>query len=87
MVTPISYRENLAVEQLMQGFFRAASSVRRITQRLLLDWEERLAPEPSPTICLEDDFGLRRGRLAHATCVAARSATMAGALACAIAWR
>jgi [protein-PII] uridylyltransferase len=59
------HRENLAVEQLMQGFFRAASSVRRITQRLLLDWEERLASEPSPTIWFEDDFGLRRGRLAH----------------------
>jgi [protein-PII] uridylyltransferase len=59
------HRENLAVEQLMQGFFRAASSIRRITQRLLLDWEERLAPEPSPTIWYDDDFGLRRGRLAH----------------------
>ena len=73
------HRENLAVEQLMQGFFRAASSVRRITQRLLLDWEERLAPEPSPTIWFEDDFGLRRGRLAHRDAVAA-TAAMAGAL-------
>lgn len=73
------HRENLAVEQLMQGFFRAASSVRRITQRLLLDWEERLAAEPSPTLWYDDDFGLRRGRLAHRDPVAI-AAKLAGAL-------
>ena len=73
------HRENLAVEQLMQGFFRAASSVRRITQRLLLDWEERLAPEASPTLWFEDDFGLRRGRLVHRD-PARMAARMAGAL-------
>ncbi|HWT14460.1 MAG TPA: [protein-PII] uridylyltransferase [Patescibacteria group bacterium] len=74
------HRENLAVEQLMQGFFRAASSVRLITQRLLLDWEERLAPEPSPTIWYEDGFGLRRGRLAHRD-PAGIAARMVGAIA------
>lgn len=74
------HRENLAVEQLMQGFFRAASSVRRITQRLLLDWEERLATVPSPTLWYDDDFGLRRGRLVHRNPVAV-AGTLATALA------
>ena len=34
--------DNLAVEQFMQGFFRAAGSVRRISERLLLTWAARL---------------------------------------------
>jgi [protein-PII] uridylyltransferase len=59
------HRENLAVEQLMQGFFRAASTVRRIGSRLLVDWEERLAGVPATTTWFDDGFGLRNGRLAH----------------------
>lgn len=73
------HRENLAVEQLMQGYFRAASSVRRIAQRLLLDWEERLAELASPTLWFDDEFGLRRGRLTHKD-GNALVATLAGAM-------
>lgn len=38
------HRENLAVEQLMQGFFRSAALVQRLGDRLLQRFEESLQP-------------------------------------------
>jgi [protein-PII] uridylyltransferase len=39
---------NLAVEQMMQGFFRAAGIMLRINDRLLQRFEEQLAPKSAP---------------------------------------
>ncbi|MGI8559836.1 MAG: [protein-PII] uridylyltransferase, partial [Luteimonas sp.] len=54
---------NLGVEQMMQGFYRSAAVVRRISDRLLQRFEEHFdgtaVPEP-----LDDRFELRRGYLA-----------------------
>ncbi len=74
------HRESLAIEQMMQSYFRAASCVRRITQRLLIDWEERLADTPAHVQWFDDGYGLRNGRLAHRDPVAA-TARMVDALA------
>ena len=53
---------NLAVEQMMQGFYRAAALVLRIGERLLQRFEEQLdgAAVPEP---VDDHFDLRRGYL------------------------
>jgi [protein-PII] uridylyltransferase len=54
---------NLGVEQMMQGFYRSAAVVRRISDRLLQRFEEHFdgtaVPEP-----LDERFELRRGYLA-----------------------
>src|SRR5690606_13556592 len=54
---------NLGVEQMMQGFYRAAAIVRRVNDRLLQRFEEHFdgtaTPEP-----LDARFELRRGYLA-----------------------
>jgi [protein-PII] uridylyltransferase len=53
---------NLGVEQMMQGFYRSAAVVRRISDRLLQRFEEHFdgAAVPEP---LDDRFELRRGYL------------------------
>jgi len=55
--------DNLAVEQMMQGFYRSAARVLRISDRLLQRFEEQLegAGDAQP---LDDHFELRRGYLA-----------------------
>lgn len=55
--------DSLAVEKMMQGFYRSAAIVRRINDRLLQRFEEHFdgAAEPQP---LDDDLELRRGYLA-----------------------
>ena len=55
--------DNLAVEQMMQGFYRSAGRVLRIGDRLLQRFEEQLegAGEPTP---IDERFELRRGYLA-----------------------
>ena len=55
--------DNLAVEQMMQGFYRSAGRVLRIGDRLLQRFEEQLegAGEPTP---IDARFELRRGYLA-----------------------
>ncbi|MGY1425190.1 [protein-PII] uridylyltransferase [Lysobacter sp. A289] len=53
----------LAVEQMMQGFYRNASLVLRIGERLLQRFEEQLEGEAEPEP-LDDLFELRRGYLA-----------------------
>jgi [protein-PII] uridylyltransferase len=49
------HRENLAVEQLMQDYFRSAALVLRIGERLLQRFAEGLAPD-APTTVLDADF-------------------------------
>jgi len=53
----------LAVEQMMQGFYRNAALVLRIGERLLQRFEEQLEGEAEPQP-LDDLFELRRGYLA-----------------------
>ena len=53
----------LAVEQMMQGFYRSASLVLRIGERLLQRFEEQLQGEAEPEP-LDELFELRRGYLA-----------------------
>jgi [protein-PII] uridylyltransferase len=55
--------DNLAVEQMMQGFYRSAAIVRRIDDRLFQRFEEHFdgAGEPAP---LDAHFETRRGYLA-----------------------
>lgn len=55
--------DNLAVEQLMQGFFRSAATVLRINDRLLQRFEEQLEGEQAPQP-LDQDFVRRHGYLA-----------------------
>lgn len=59
----VDTQDSLAVEQMMQGFYRSASVVLRINDRLLQRFEEQLegdaAPEP-----IDARFELRRGYLA-----------------------
>jgi len=57
------HRENLAVEQLMQGFFRSAATVLRINDRLLQRFEEQIEGAAEP-VALEAGFLARRGYLA-----------------------
>ncbi len=54
---------NLAVEQMMQGFFRAASTMLRINDRLLQRFEEQLSPKSAP-VPVSPGFELRHGYLA-----------------------
>ncbi|HET6435649.1 MAG TPA: [protein-PII] uridylyltransferase [Xanthomonadaceae bacterium] len=53
----------LAVEQMMQGFYRSAALVLRINERLLQRFEEQLEGEGTPEP-LDDAHELRRGYLA-----------------------
>jgi [protein-PII] uridylyltransferase len=54
---------NLAVEQMMQGFFRAAATMLRINDRLLQRFEEQLAGASAP-VPVAPGFELRHGYLA-----------------------
>jgi len=54
--------ENLAVEQLMQGFFRSAAILLRINDRLLQRFEEHLSVSPEIEI-LDARFVLKNGYL------------------------
>ena len=53
----------LAVEQMMQAFYRSAGLVQRVGERLLQRFEEQLEGEATPEP-LDGDFCLRRGYLA-----------------------
>ncbi|HEU0307148.1 MAG TPA: nucleotidyltransferase domain-containing protein, partial [Lysobacter sp.] len=55
--------DSLAVEQMMQGFYRGAGRVLRIGDRLLQRFEEQIEGEARPEP-LDDMFELRRGYLA-----------------------
>ncbi|MCM2336999.1 MAG: [protein-PII] uridylyltransferase, partial [Pseudomonas sp.] len=55
--------DNLAVEQMMQGFYRSAAVVLRIGERLLQRYEEQLEGEGEPEP-VDERFELRRGYLA-----------------------
>lgn len=55
--------ESLAVEKMMQGFYRSASVVRRISDRLLQRFEEQFDGEAVPEP-VSVGFSLRRGYLA-----------------------
>jgi [protein-PII] uridylyltransferase len=54
--------DNLAVEQLMQDFFRSAAILLRINDRLLQRFEEHLAEEQVVT-AIDDHFELKNGYL------------------------
>ena len=54
--------DNLAVEQMMQGFYRSAAMVLRINERLLQRFEEQLEGESRPEP-LQAGFESRRGYL------------------------
>ncbi len=56
------HSDNLAVEQLMQGFFRSAAVVLRLNARLLQRFEESLIGEPEIE-ALDDDFATGGGYL------------------------
>ncbi len=55
--------DNLAVEQMMQAFFRAAATTLRINDRLLQRFEEQLSGE-TKVVDVEPGFVLRHGYLA-----------------------
>ena len=59
----IDNADNLAVEQMMQGFYRSAALVLRIGDRLLQRFEEQLEGEAVPDP-VDEQFELRRGYLA-----------------------
>lgn len=59
----IDNASSLAVEQMMQGFYRAAVLITRISERLLQRFEEILEGEANP-VPLSEDFELRHGYLA-----------------------
>jgi len=54
--------QSLGVEQMMQGFYRSAAIVRRISDRLLQRFEEQFDGEALPEP-LDEAFALRRGYL------------------------
>jgi [protein-PII] uridylyltransferase len=54
--------DNLAVEQMMQGFYRSAALVLRINERLLQRFEEQLEGETAPEP-LQPGYESRRGYL------------------------
>ncbi len=56
------HRENLAVEQLMQGYFRSAAIVLRLSERLLQRFEESLGGAQARVV-LDDQFTLDGGYL------------------------
>ncbi|MBU8975026.1 [protein-PII] uridylyltransferase [Lysobacter sp. MMG2] len=55
--------DNLAVEQMMQGFYRSAALVQRIGERLLQRFEEQIEGETAP-VAIDHAFELRRDYLA-----------------------
>lgn len=55
--------DSLAVEQMMQGFYRAAALVQRIGERVLQRFEEQIEGEARP-VAIDTLFELRRGYLA-----------------------
>ncbi|MBS7456355.1 [protein-PII] uridylyltransferase [Coralloluteibacterium stylophorae] len=55
-------RDNLAVEQMMQGFFRCAATVLRLNDRLLQRFEEQLEGAGEQK-ALDAEFAVRRGYL------------------------
>ncbi|MDI9240474.1 [protein-PII] uridylyltransferase [Lysobacter sp. LF1] len=55
--------DNLAVEQMMQGFYRSAALVLRIGERLLQRFEEQIEGESAP-VAIDHAFELRRDYLA-----------------------
>jgi len=55
--------DNLAVEQMMQDFFRSAALMRRINDRLLQRFDEQLAGKVK-VVAVADGFELRQGYLA-----------------------
>ncbi|MEO6364750.1 MAG: [protein-PII] uridylyltransferase [Luteimonas sp.] len=55
--------DNLAVEQMMQGFYRSAALVLRVGDRLLQRFEEQLEGEVTPE-AIDMEFQSRRGYLA-----------------------
>ncbi len=55
--------DNLAVEQMMQGFYRSAALVLRVGDRLLQRFEEQLEGEVTPE-AIDMEFESRRGYLA-----------------------
>lgn len=55
--------DNLAVEQMMQGFYRSAALVLRIGERLLQRFEEQIEGEATP-VAIDHAFELRRDYLA-----------------------
>jgi len=55
--------DNLAVEQMMQGFFRSAALMRRINDRLLQRFDEQLAAKVK-VVPVANGFELRQGYLA-----------------------
>ncbi|GAB2492312.1 [protein-PII] uridylyltransferase [Arenimonas alkanexedens] len=57
------HRDNLAVEQMMQAFFRSAATVMRINDRMLQRFEEQLSGEESAQPVTEG-YELRHGYLA-----------------------
>ncbi|QWF18778.1 [protein-PII] uridylyltransferase [Lysobacter capsici] len=68
--------DNLAVEQMMQGFYRSAALVLRIGERLLQRFEEQIEGEavPVPLSSPYDAFELRRDYIAARTAGAAGDA-------------
>jgi [protein-PII] uridylyltransferase len=74
---------NLAVEQFMQGFYRAAGTVERLLSQLLERFEEYLHPLPAPQP-LDEHFAARGTRLALCDeCLFAREpAAVVAAFAC-----
>jgi [protein-PII] uridylyltransferase len=54
--------ESLGVEKMMQGFYRSAAVIRRISDRLLQRFEEQFDGEATPEP-VGDGFSLRRGYL------------------------
>jgi [protein-PII] uridylyltransferase len=57
------HQDNLAVEQMMQGFFRSAARVLRINERLLQRFEEQLEGVAEP-VSLDGEFIALHGYLA-----------------------
>ncbi|MFC3549928.1 [protein-PII] uridylyltransferase [Lysobacter cavernae] len=55
--------DNLAVEQMMQGFYRSAALVLRIGERLLQRFEEQIEGEATP-VAINEAFELRRDYIA-----------------------
>ncbi|MGE3104563.1 MAG: [protein-PII] uridylyltransferase [Lysobacterales bacterium] len=57
-------QETRVVEQFMQGYFRAAADVRRISERLLASWRQRLTgADQLPATAIGDGLLLRAERL------------------------
>ncbi len=59
------HAQNLAVEQFMQRYYRAAMTLQRLNERLLQRFEEAIlyADEPETAVVISADFEMRRGFL------------------------